>query len=189
MRALPGKAGNQPVPSVCVVRGRPWLRSVHRERAGRVNEPRKRADRGSRRRLHGGRQHRHAATPGVKVPPGSMSRACTQGSSRNLGGLVLSTEKLRGGQPAEQARARDGRARSRGRNEGRALWWYLRAKATKRARTGCETSELLDSTCEAGERPPGGPRGGKRGVGLRSCWRERCPGHRARAASQRNSSR
>jgi hypothetical protein len=125
----------------------------------------------------------------VKVPPGSMSRACTQGSSRNLGGLVLSTEKLRGGRPAEKARARDGCVRSRGRNERRTLWWYFRAKETKQGRMACETSELPNSTGEAGERSPRGPRGGKRGVGLRSCWGERCPGHRARAASQRDSSR
>ena len=44
VRVLPGQGWPPAGIECCVVRGRPRLRSVHRERAGRVMEPRKHQD-------------------------------------------------------------------------------------------------------------------------------------------------
>ncbi len=60
----------------CVVRGQPTLRSVHREHVGRVIEPRNRSNRGSRRRLIGGRHNPGARRHHTRILPGSESRAC-----------------------------------------------------------------------------------------------------------------
>jgi hypothetical protein len=59
VRALTGQGWPPAGIECCVVRGRPRLRSVHRERAGRVMEPREKSMR-SRRRYVDGRPHRRS---------------------------------------------------------------------------------------------------------------------------------
>ena len=59
----------------CVAVGQPTSRSVHRECAGRVIEPRNRG-RGSRRCSTSGRHHPGARRHHTRVPPGSESGAC-----------------------------------------------------------------------------------------------------------------
>jgi len=66
----PGKAGQQPVPSVACRTEQSGPRSVHRECAGRVIEPRNPFHRGSRRRLTSGRQHFKAAMTWQRSPTG-----------------------------------------------------------------------------------------------------------------------
>jgi hypothetical protein len=87
---------------------------------------------------------------GASDPPGSETRACTQGFPRNLGGPVPS---VRESPPQRRVR-------------------YCRAKETKRGGKGGEASEHLIVAEEAGEPTRGTPwREG--GAGIWNCWRER----------------
>jgi len=130
-KSCPGKGWPPAGTECCADRGRPRLRSVHRGSAGRVMEPRE----------HRGTEptsltRRKAAWPalngpGAGDPSGSKSGACRQGSPRNLGGLVFSTEARRCGRrdrsspgpgagldPGERTEADGGTAERRQRSEG-----------------------------------------------------------------------
>lgn len=93
--ARPVKAGPQPEVSLAWSRGRPWLRSVDNECAGRVMEPRNSVVGADAVAVAEGNtdvlEREDAQGPGTKVPPGSESRACARGISRNLGGPVASS--------------------------------------------------------------------------------------------------
>jgi hypothetical protein len=169
----PARQGWQPVGTECCVdEGRPRPRSVHRERVGRVIEPRKVSYCGSRRSANHGRQHRCAAKPGTAVPPGSESGACTQGSTRNLGDLVSSTVNTGRGNRLTNPRPVRRRARATGetqieRNGGT-------AERRRRSDAGREARSRSPSILPGKQgNAPYGPCGGKRGVRLRNCWRER----------------
>jgi hypothetical protein len=87
---------------------------------------------------------------GASDLPGSETRACTQGFSRNLGGPVTSARES-----PPQRRVR-----------------YHRAKETKQGGKGDEASEHLIVADEAGE-PTRGTPWREEGAGTRNCWRDR----------------
>ena len=82
VRVLTGQGGPPAGTECCVVRGRPWLRSVHRERAGRVMEPRKSILAESTRSVERKTPTPVPKGPGAGAPPGSGSGACAQGSPK-----------------------------------------------------------------------------------------------------------
>ena len=73
--SLPGKGWQPAGTECCVVQGRPWLRSVHRESLGRVIEPRNEYESEADTVFKVEGSKGHAATPGVSLSAGSKSRA------------------------------------------------------------------------------------------------------------------
>jgi hypothetical protein len=131
-----------------VVQGRPWLRSVDSERAGRVIEPRnhKLVGADAVAKAEGNIvvlvQARHVGPTGV-VEQGMYAR----GTHRNLGDPAVSRlDARRGG--------------------------YCRAKETKRSGTDGGKSECLNRTEEVGEPSRGTPRRKGRHR-CKTYWRER----------------
>jgi hypothetical protein len=90
-KARPGTDGNRPGTECCVVRGRPRLRSVHRECAGRAIELRNHfvlVEADAVIRAEGDTEAPQSL--GAEAPPESKNAACEQGVPRNLGGPVAS---------------------------------------------------------------------------------------------------
>ena len=73
--SLPGKGWQPAGTECCVVQGRPWLRSVHRESLGRVIEPRNEYESEADTVFKVEGSKAYAATPGVSLSAGSKSRA------------------------------------------------------------------------------------------------------------------
>ena len=94
--------------------------------------------------------------PGVGGPPGSKSGACTQGSPRNLGYLVLSTEMRRRGRRGRSGPGSRGNVRSRGSEGGRSGGSAERRKRSD-ARRGARSRSRLIGTDEVGELAPEDP--------------------------------
>jgi hypothetical protein len=154
----PAKVCRRPEPSVARVLGQPGPRSVHREHAGRVMEPRNRICCGSRRLRHGGRQQPGAVMASRTGPPGSESGACVRGFPRNLGGPADLRHTPTGRAPGEESPGTKGR--------------YRQAKATKRGGMDGRKSEQPIVPRESGN-PPQGTRRGKGLPGSRNRWRDR----------------
>ena len=182
----PGKAGQQPVPSVACRTERSGPRSVHREYVGRVTEPRKPLHRGSRRRLTSGRQHFKAAMTWPRSPPGSKSRACRHRILQELGSPCHFRRQQRGwgshepnnpGPGMECRHSRERRimgTRAVPPNEG-----------NEARRDGWQGVGATRSSCEGGE-PIRGIHWSQGVAGTRNRWRERCRGIQAPPASLRN---
>jgi hypothetical protein len=141
----PARQGWPPAGSEsCVVHGRPWLRSVDSEHAGRVMEPRKGRDREGRHRREGGRQHRGAKVglaPGLRrgrraghvcegfqetweipQPPrngGSAKRRQRSGVATGCGKSEQPIRPLRSGNLPQGTRRRKGAAKLRNRRRER----------------------------------------------------------------------
>ena len=95
VRVLTGQGWPPAGIECCVVRGRPRLRSVHRERAGRVIEPREKSMR-SRRRYVDGRPHRRSRSGlGLAVRRGLRAGHVRKGRPGTW--EVSSSPPLRGG--------------------------------------------------------------------------------------------
>jgi hypothetical protein len=125
--------------------GRPMLRSVDSECAGRVIEPRKASFRGSRRRSTHGRPHRYAEIGlACSIPPGSeKSRACTQGvlqEPERSCRLRIYTGPERGNRHSKPLAYRPA-LRPDGRYETATQGWYRQAKETKCGGMGGRKSE------------------------------------------------
>ena len=142
VRVLTGQGWPPAGIECCVVRGRPRLRSVHRERAGRVIEPRK---------LQCGVDvvnpaEDHIAGPEVawgRGSAGSKSGACTQGSSRNLGYLVFSTVQRRRGRRGRSGPGPRGVALLRGNEGGRSGGSAERRRRSEARREARSRSRLI----------------------------------------------
>lgn len=182
----PGKAGQQPVPSVACRTERSGPRSVHREYVGRVIEPRKPFLRGSRRRLTSGRQHFKAAMTWQRSPPGSKSRACRQRIPQELG------------RPCHFRRQQRGWGSHEPKNPGPEMEcrhsWEIRRIGTRvvppnegneARRDGWQGVGAARSSDEGGE-PIRGTRRSQGAAGTRNRWRERWRERRFSAPSQRN---
>ena len=145
----------------CVVVGRPRLRSVDREQAGRVIEPRN-SQCGSRRCLKGGRQYRRVETAWLEGSTGVEERGMSAwGFPRNLGGPIFSADReavgeaANGNNPGPVERGIDP-AGSEQQVHGR----YHGVKATKLQETRDGKSECLIVARKQGN-SPGGPCGAK----------------------------
>ena len=114
--------------------GRPWLRSVDSECAGRVIEPRKGNLGGGRRFSLSGRQYQSAVTTWRRSTPGSKSRARTRGDCQEPGRSSRLLEEIPGalGEPGDTSPQARGCYvwRPKGANE-RTMQRYRRAKETK----------------------------------------------------------
>ena len=159
VRIPPGKGWPPAGSESCVVVGRPILRSVDSERAGRVIEPRKLNSRGSRRRPKDGRQHRGAVNwPGAFGPAGVRERGMrTLGFPRNLGGPVVSVPVRRPGVRLETSRPLHAAPAGRGSEQG-VQGRYRQAKETKRGGTDGRESECLVLLLKRGNPSQGTPR-------------------------------
>ena len=116
--------------------------------------------------------------PGAEVPPGSKSRACTQGVPQEPGRSCRLRRSTRVGRPGQQE-PRPAWGRPPGPvSEDEDARWYRRAKATKRGGMGDRKSERLTVPRKRGTAPRDPAEG--RGAGTWNRWRERWREHRAR---------
>ena len=171
----PGKAGQQPVPSVACRTEQSEPRSVHRECAGRVIEPRKSFHRRSRRRLTSGRQHFKAAMTWQRSPTGVQEQGMqTEDPPGTWETLTFPLSEQWLGKPrTKQPRPSAGSADSAGRDEQQSTGRYRQAKETKCGGTNGRESEQLVVVVKVGnqtmgpsgakELPSCGTRGGKDG--------------------------
>ena len=152
VRVLTGQGWPPAGIECCVVRGRPRLRSVHRERAGRVMEPRKHRCGVSTPLIQRKTTSPVLKWPGAGGPPGSKSGACTQGSSRNLGYLVFSTVQRRRGRRDRSGPGPRGVALLRGNEGGRSGGSAERRKRSE-ARRGARSRSRLIVPMRSGNSP------------------------------------
>lgn len=167
------------------LRGRPSTRSVHREVAGCVIEPRKfsrEADviRMAEGNIESPQRSSVARLAGVRERSMSLRVARELGRPRWLRPedwqerTALSTSRPSGEVPAPPG------SEPRGTTDGTVEW-------RKRNETGWPRGVGdAHSTREAGEPCPGGPSGGKVRTGTRTRWGERRPTCQGRTVSQRN---
>jgi hypothetical protein len=169
-----------------VVRGKPWLRSIHRERASRVIEPRNESARGGRRGFLSGGSSEVPSSPGTEPPPGSESTAHTYRGSPGTWEVLSFPPPQTGWAPGpDEEPGPHFDALDTVGSERTSARWYRRAKETKREGDGRQEVGAPHRTCEVGE-PTRGTRRRERGAGLRNHWRERCREHRVPKASQRD---
>lgn len=144
----------------CVAVGQPTLRSVHRECAGRVIEPRNFSSRGGRRCLSSGRHHLGARRHHTKVPPGSESRACMYWGSPGTWETLSSPPRNPGGGAGDSTGpclAALGRASERTIKRSA----VSEGEGNEAQGDGWQGVGALHSTEESGEPSPKGPRRGK----------------------------
>ena len=112
--------------------------------------------------------HRMIGRPGAVGPAGVGEQGKgTAGFPGNVGDPDASTHGSRDRVGKETLTSHE--APSREGSKLKAQGWYRQAKETKCGGTGVRESQRPDSTCEAGERDPIEPRGGKRDVESWSC--------------------
>ena len=152
VRVLTGQGWPPAGIECCVVRGRPRLRSVHRERAGRVIEPREKSMR-SRRRYVDGRPHRRSRSGlGLAVRRGLRAGHVRKGRPGTW--EVSSSPPLRGGAGAavEAVPGSRGTARPRGSEGGRSGGSAERRKRSD-ARRGSRSRSRLIVPARSGNSP------------------------------------
>ncbi len=137
-----------------MVRGQPRLRSVHRERAGRVIEPRNETEsRGPSWFSERTAAPRCRKSPGTEAPPGSKSTACTHGGSPGTW-EILSSPSLRSGSGAPYNKSpgpRRRRARHACGSEEDERAMVPPSEGNEARREGRQEVGALHSTDEAGE--------------------------------------
>lgn len=141
--------------------GRPTLRSVDRGFIGRVIEPRKNLSAKADAVQWSEGSTRGPKWPGLRVSPGSKSRACGHGGPPGTWEIQVSPPTQRGWGSHDPNNPGPGwSADAHGRNEQWALGWYRQTKATKCGGRGIGKSEQLVLALKAGNRSAG-PAGAK----------------------------
>jgi hypothetical protein len=186
VQALRGKGWPPAASESCVGTGRPVRRSVDSEPSGRVIEPRKPAFRGSRHGFITCGGAEAPKWPGAEVPPGSKSAARRQGLVQEPGRSHRLRGKYAGGPAAIKGHSQAPGARPPVRARRRTPPRYRRAKENEARAGGTLGSRSASIVPRKRGNRPEGPRGGKRGVGTRNCWRERSRERRFPGRSLRN---
>lgn len=182
----PGKGWRPAGTECCVVRGRPRLRSVHRECAGRTSSFEIVAN------LRGptpckswkAAPKRRDAPPGAEASPESENAACAHWGSPGTWEVLTSPATSRTGHPVSVSRP-VGPWRSTSMGAKKRARPVPPSEGNEARREGRQDVGAPRSTREAGE-PTRGTRWREGGAGQRNRWRERCRGLGAPPASQRN---
>ena len=144
VRALTGQGWPPAGIECCVVRGRPRLRSVHRERAGRVMEPREKSMRSRRRYVDGRPPRRSRSGLGSAVRRGLRAGHVRTGRPETW--EVFSTAERRRGRLGRSGPGSRGTVCPRGSEGGRSGGSAERRKRTAirlLVLTGCRRNEIL----------------------------------------------